>query len=284
MAVRLSQAFANVATNALPAYPNPHGNSHANMSGDSTRDTDPPYFSITAQPRHPVHQNWDALGTAAVANIPGIAAAAHALNRELIYLNEPATYHNSEGDVVRSAAQYLLHPVNQVLSSHAGALMRCQSEATANRVRSDITYYRGPNAQNPAFKAFAVVEFKKRGVIKQTEFAATIRHRVQPSAAQVQATITAALATANETYFGGDALVLIKQAASYAIAHRTPFVALFDWDFLVLVHFTQMAITADITDVGSHCELDIIPNAQSQRMRAALLGFLADAYNNAPIV
>ncbi len=284
MAVRLSQAFANVATNALPAYPNPHGNSHANMSGDSTRDTDPPYFSITAQPRHPVHQNWDALGTAAVANIPGIAAAAHALNRELIYLNEPATYHNSEGDVVRSAAQYLLHPVNQVLSSHAGALMRCQSEATANRVRSDITYYRGPNAQNLAFKAFAVIEFKKRGVIKQTEFAATIRHRVQPSAAQVQATITAALATANETYFGGDALVLIKQAASYAIAHRTPFVALFDWDFLVLVHFTQMAITADITDVGNYCELDIIPNAQSQRMRAALLGFLAHAYNNAPIV
>jgi hypothetical protein len=283
-AVPLSQAFANVAANALPPYPNPHGNAHASMSGDSTRNTDPPYFSIPAQPQHAVHQNWHALGTAAVANIPNIAAPAHPLNHEFVYFPEAATYHNSEGDVVRSAAQYLLHPVNQALSSVPGALIRCQSEATTNRVRSDITYYRGPNAQNPAYKAFAVVEFKKRGVITQAEFTNTVRHQAPPNAQQAATTVAAALAlpNGNETYFDGDALILIKQAASYAVAHRTPFVALFDWDFLVLVHFTQMP--AGMADVGDYCELEIIPQAQSQRMRGALLGFMAYAYSNAPVV
>jgi hypothetical protein len=39
-----------------------------------------------------------------------------------------------------------------------------------------------------------------------------------------------------------------------------------------------------MTDVGDYCELEIIPHAQSQRMRGALLGFLAHAYSNAPAV
>lgn len=280
--VPLSQAFVARPGNALPAYANPRGSAHASISGDSTRDTDPPYFSIAAQPQHSTHRDWHALGTAAVANIPNINTPAHPLNHEFVYFREAATYHDSEGDVVRSAAQYLLHPVNQALSSVPGVLVRCQSEATTTNIRSDITYYRGPNAQNPIYKAFAVVEFKKRGVIKQAEFHNTIRHQAPPTQQQVAATVAAALALNNETYFDGDALILIKQAASYAVAHRTPYVALFDWDFLVLVHFTRMP--PDMVDVGDYCELEVIPHAQSQRMRGALLGFLAHAYSNAPAV
>jgi hypothetical protein len=89
------------------------------MSGDSTVNTDPPYFSIAAQ------QNWHTLGTTLIANIPNIANPAHNLNRETVPFREDAAYHNSEGDVVRSAALYLLHPVNQALSSAQGVVIRC---------------------------------------------------------------------------------------------------------------------------------------------------------------
>ncbi|KAK4139363.1 uncharacterized protein C8A04DRAFT_15927 [Dichotomopilus funicola] len=112
-AVPLSQAFAT----ELPTYSNPHGQVKASISGDSTRNADPPYFSIAAQPVHAVHQDWAALGRATVANIPNINAPAHPLNQEFLYLSEDATYHNSEGDIVCSAAKYLLHPVNQALCS-----------------------------------------------------------------------------------------------------------------------------------------------------------------------
>ncbi|CAP71805.1 uncharacterized protein PODANS_6_7520 [Podospora anserina S mat+] len=276
--VRISQSFANVATNALPTYPNPHGNANATISGDSTRDTDPPYFAIASQ------NNWNNLGTNFLGNHPASTTPNHQLNVETVSLREDAVHHGSEGDVVRSAAMYLLHPINQALSTHPNIAITCQSEASTNRIRSDITYYRHPNTANPNFKAFAVVEFKKRGVITATEFAATIRSQTVPTQQVVDNTVAAAMALPHgkQTYFDGDSFVLIKQAASYAVAHRTPYVALFNWDFLVLVHFTQMTPTMDY--VGDYCQLQVIPAAQSSAMRGALLGFLAHAYDNAPAV
>ncbi|KAK4176557.1 hypothetical protein QBC36DRAFT_378422 [Triangularia setosa] len=276
--VRLSQSFANVPANALPNYPNPHGNANATMSGDSTRNTDPPYFSISSQ------TNWHALSTAFLNGHPATTTANHPLNVESVYFPEATAHHQSEGDVVHSAAMYLLHPTNQALSSHPNITTRCQSEASANGIRGDITYYRAPTQQNPDYKAIAVVEFKKRGVIKQAEFQNTIRFQAPPTQPQLDATVAEALALPNkkETYFDGDAFVLIKQAAAYAIGHQTPYVGLFDWDFLVLVHFSQMPGTMDY--VGDYCELQVIPYAQSSTMRGALLGFLAHAYQNAPVV
>ena len=281
----IRQSFAD----PLPAYPNPNQGigANASVSGDSTRNTDPCYFAIGAR------QNWFNIGQNIIGD-PALAVPAHPLNRECIHFREEATYHNSEGDVVRSAAQYLLHPVNQVLSN-VNALMRCQSELTTNRVRSDITYFRGPvapqapalgnpgHAGNPNYRAIAVVEFKKRGVIKQAEFTAANRFPAAvPTPVQVATTIAAAQNRPNESYFAGDALTLIKQAGSYALAHRTPYVALFDWDFLVLVHFTQLDLANTFS--GDYCEVQVIPNAQSQTMRSALLGFLGHAYQNVPLV
>ncbi|KAH6641333.1 hypothetical protein F5144DRAFT_599977 [Chaetomium tenue] len=276
---------------ALPNYPNPNLGvaAHASISGDSTLNTDPPHFSIAAQ------QNWFNLGRIVLGHA-NIAGPNHAVNRECIYFNEVGTYHNSEGDVVRSAAEYLLHPVNQVIGG-LGAPIRCQSEATTNRIRSDITYYRGPLAPvaptpgnpghggNPEYKAIAVVEFKKRGVIKPNEFTTANRFAnpaTPPTQQQLDDAAMAAQNRPNRSYFAGDALILIKQAASYAIAHRTPYVALFDWDFLVLVHFTQLNLNNKYA--GDFCEVQVIPYAQSQTMRAALLGFMAHAHTHAPVV
>lgn len=77
----------------------------------------------------------------------------------------------------------------------------------------------------------------------------------------------------------------MKQAASYATRQRIQYVALFDWDVLVLVKFIEMDPRLDVDDlidngVGDWCETTII--TRSHEMRAALLGFLASAYQDTP--
>lgn len=67
----------------------------------------------------------------------------YARRRVLAGKGNGAMYHNSEANVVRSSALYLLHPVNQALSMLVGTdKMLCPSEITNNKIRSDITYYR----------------------------------------------------------------------------------------------------------------------------------------------
>jgi hypothetical protein len=90
------------------------------------------------------------------------------------------------------------------------------------------------------------------------------------------------------SFFYGNSEVLMKQASSYAVNHGTQFVALFNWDYLVPVHFTKMDTSVkDIekrrtNGVGEWCEMKIVPYKDSDQMRRALLGFLALAYQNTP--
>lgn len=83
---------------------------------------------------------------------------------------------------------------------------------------------------------------------------------------------------------------LIQQAASYAIEHRTRYVALFDYDYLVLCHFLWLDTTQSAGDLraSNHnasnrypVEVDIYPftatntsPSEAHLMRRALLGFL----------
>lgn len=76
----------------------------------------------------------------------------------------------------------------------------------------------------------------------------------------------------------------MKQAAAYAIALGTKHVALFNWDYLVLVKFSELDISKLRDDrgtngVGSSCKMTIIPHeGSSHQMRPALLGFLIEAF------
>ncbi|KAI1299437.1 hypothetical protein F5Y03DRAFT_365968 [Xylaria venustula] len=79
----------------------------------------------------------------------------------------------------------------------------------------------------------------------------------------------------------------MKQATAYALTHRTQYVAIFDWDFLVLIVYrgldsTQSAEDLYVQEAGDYCEIAIMDNrtSQSANVRAALLGFLITAYRN----
>ncbi|KAG8159907.1 hypothetical protein KVR01_010544 [Diaporthe batatas] len=253
---------------ALPSYQNNGDPSPSvSASGESTRAMDPPKFAQSVQPNI-----WAATGTTWLTTIPPNTTA---IDVERIAA-EDTFAHRNEGDVVRAAALHLLHPVHQAFSARNGIgnTYRCQSEFTHQKVRGDITYYKNTQ-QGP--RQCAVIEFKKRGSIRPTEFLAAVKCNQPPSAQQTQNFVQAAYASRNTdyTFFTDNSRILIKQAASYAVAHQIRCVALFDYDFLVFVEFNNVTANA----VGDYCETTIIPVANNTIVRPALLAFLAHAYN-----
>lgn len=207
--------------------------------------------------------------------------------REHLYMQERATQHRNEADVVRSAAMYLVHPVMAVLDADpitSGAIVLHAEDASVvnnnitSTVRTDITFYR----YNPVGddRPICVMEFKRRGVIRPDQFE----------------TAFAAGAPANGgTLFNHEALKLIQQAATYAITFQTRHVALFDWSFMVLCYFGDMQYNNPST-VGNRVEIQVLPvgnpstpnglgfnnSARSHLFRPALLGFLKSAYAETP--
>lgn len=183
---------------------------------------------------------------------------------------------------------------------------------------------------------FAVVEFKKRGWIKGGEFshendllvpAAHAQNRQQflediltpfspnvpntqanPNAqAQHQAWLSAKSAfndvvaenRLTRTCFLSNSLNHMKQAAAYSIQHRTRYVALFNYDYLILCYFPWLDITKDSVALRSinqtfenyPVETDVYPfsvidpqtntSQPNPEVRLALLGFLQDGLDNA---
>lgn len=275
MPVTLTQSFDG--TRSLPSFPNRGSvSTELTPSGNSTAETDAPKFAIASLPG-----KWQSDGVLTLQTISNANTGntTNLINTEYLSEIESAMDHESEGDVVRSSALYLLHPVNQALSLLTHNSVRCRSEAATHKIRSDITYYR-------AKRPFAVVEFKKRGVIRVPEFRAATK-TITPTTSELDLVMNASGINRHHSFFGGNSAILIKQAASYAINHRTRYVVLFNWDMMVLCYFTQLDHTATVdtlitNGVGNYCEVEIIPFSESHRMRPSLLGFLANAYQNTP--
>ncbi|KAH8742736.1 hypothetical protein F5883DRAFT_477735 [Diaporthe sp. PMI_573] len=202
-------------------------------------------------------------------------------------MKEQAMQHNNEADVVRAAAMYLLHPVMAALdagpTTNGGFILqsedvRIANTNTNNTVRTDITFYR--ISPVGGHRAISVMEFKRRGVIRPNQF---------------EAAIAAGAPAGGGTLFEGEALKLIKQAATYAMMFQTRHVALCDWSYLVLCYFGDMQYN-NPPNVGARVQIQILPvgnpgtpnrlgfnnSATSHLFRPALLGFLKSAYDETP--
>ncbi|KAI0971112.1 hypothetical protein F4678DRAFT_479483 [Xylaria arbuscula] len=254
----------------LPHYPdNSSGlSADSQISGESTRETDPPKFWFDFgefffnQGVVTLRQRYDLLKH---------------LNMEFIYRKEEAIKLLVEGDITRAAALYLLHPVNQTLSA-LNHHTQCLSEHAANRIRTDVSY-------KIAGSTFAVIEFKKRGTIRPDEFVAARRdidNDNPNSQIHINQYIAAATKTSERTFFKGNSMKLMKQAGNYAVKEGTRYVALFDWNYLVLIAFrfnskvTQQ--TREDNGPGEWCRIQSVRNPA--KMRKALLGFLVTALND----
>ena len=229
----------------------------ANASSAGTA-TDPPVFGIFSE-----HRRYQDKGLGVVKDVK--------LPEEYLALPEKAMHLENEGDVRSAAALYLLHPINQVLSAHRSDRdIRCLAEDSKAGARPDTTY---SLVQNRTSTYYAVVEFKKRGVISKSEFKSGCQ-AITPGISANDLRQKAPLVGQDVTYFSGNAHKLMKQASAYAVRRATQYVALCDWNYLVLIRFTELKPGQNY--VGDYCDIVIIN--QPRDVRAALLGFLLEAY------
>ena len=247
----------------------------AHISGKTTERTAPPKYHES----RPLN-DYTAAGQAAV------AAVQADLQQHYMPSGEDLFAHRAEADVVRSAALYLLHPVNMALNFRSPLDYKCFSEFKANTVRSDVVFIRRAD-NGVGVSCFAVLEFKNRGVLDlhrhpwdQTltsgrNTGALLTQQVLASNA-FGGNINLVVGNAPEndaeemTYFDGNPLILVKQAALYAIKYKTKYVALFDWNTLILIYFNNLDIVGEYC--GDGIRTTIIRNRGE--MRLALMGFL----------
>jgi hypothetical protein len=264
---------------------------HTPGTGSTTEQTEPPKYH---ESRHV--NEYTSVGQTALA-MPAVQGQ---LQQNFMPSDEDLFAHRSEADVVRSAALYLLHPVNMALSFRSPRNYKCSSEYTTNtpssdtpfrgKVRSDIVFFR---QSGTTMQPMAVLEFKNRGILDhhpdlwnktltaQRTSGALLTPQVLASA-KFGGNLDYVVANAPDnaahemTYFDGNPLILVKQAAAYAIGHRTRYVALFDWNTLILIHFNKLDLASKYC--GDSIRTTIIRN--QAEMRLALLGFLEMAHHD----
>ncbi|KAI0189875.1 hypothetical protein F4808DRAFT_465807 [Astrocystis sublimbata] len=276
-AVTIRNSFAT----PLPNYYSRPGVVGAQSSGTATTNTDAPKFAVPIK-----HDGYRSRGIQYLRKVGRTST----LDEECVPLREGAMRHSSEGDVVRAAALYLLHPINQALAAIPDFrdTIRCLSERVSSlgNTRCDISFvHLNMDGNGNDLRCFAVLEIKRRGVIIDSQFNNAMR-TVDSQKALNKHARDAELK--GGTLFKSSSEMLIKQAAAYAISNRTRYVALFDWDRLVLIRFLKLDPRFDfetlkVNGVGDYCEITTLKyEGQSQDMRITLLGFLVEAFLQTP--
>lgn len=187
---------------------------------------------------------------------------------------------DSEADIVRSAALWLLHPVIIALQSEF-KLVGCYAEVTIDDCRCDaLIKING--------KTIVVLEYKNRGHIDMDEFnQGRIEDYSYSNRAAILDKIKNAQRNGGESAMDNNAMCLTKQAAAYATKWKTRYVALFDWDNFFLWHFAGMDFRQRTAGSPSGVAHDGhaawalgTPVRKREEYRKALLGFVLEAYQN----
>lgn len=186
----------------------------------------------------------------------------------------------SEADIVRSAALWLLHPVIIALQSEF-KLVGCYAEVTIDDCRCDaLIKING--------KTMVVLEYKNRGHIKMDEFnQGRIQDCSYANRAAILDEIKKTQQNNSESTMDNNAICLTKQAAAYATKWRTRYVALFDWDNFFLWHFAGLDFRpraargpSAVAHDGHAAWALGTPVRKREEYRKALLGFVLEAYQN----
>ena len=71
-----------------------------------------------------------------------------------------------------------MHPVNQGLDAFPDfkKTIETQAEFQRNRMRTDITYFKAGTQPGKPHRSFAVMEFKRRGILQANQFHDAIKN------------------------------------------------------------------------------------------------------------
>lgn len=223
------------------------GSHGAHISGSSTNNAHEPRFSIAI----PVEE-FTAIADAALHAI----TVRNKLNRVFLAPWETGSRIRNEGDVVASSAVYLNNPVQVALEATRPNIYFHRSEVTVGSTsRADKIYYRG-------YTPYAVLDYKAPGGLRRNEFRLGIADDYDDFAAWFLSNNRA------YNFEARHAKACLKQAVHYSSQFNTPFVALFDWNTLILLILHQCRENKG----GEYCYMTVVH--QKRYFRKALFGFL----------
>lgn len=181
---------------------------------------------------------------------------------------------NSETDIVQASVLWLLHPVIKALQAFFPNV-ECAAEVTLGDCRCDALI-------TIAGEHVVVIEYKNRGNIKEKEFRAGWVEDFSPqNGRQIRDKIEKASDRGRKhellvSCMDTNAMCLTKQAMAYAFRWKTRHVCLFDWDNLFLWHFAGIHFNPEKACQWAYGT----PVKDRKNFRAALLGFVIEAYND----
>lgn len=210
-------------------------------SGSNTQRCEPPASAIKIPVEH-----WIERANTLCLGKPEVQTE---LRKAYMPLMEQAHLLNSEEDIVVASAQHFTYPVNTALHlvrptnfvlSEVSKSKDNLGTATSSLSRVDRMYFKGPpdvpDHPGKSKNTMACLEFKGLKALNSNEF----KSRIVDSREAYDGRVAGRRATdADYTPEAKNVTTLLKQATNYAIKFKTPFVALFDIETLVLLVMTE---------------------------------------------
>lgn len=211
---------------------------------------------------------------------------------------------DTEAELGTAAETQILQPIFEILHQRWGRKYKIRKESHPEiagtsdcTVRFDLVFSTGDDKN----ETIMVLEFKRREMIRYDDFA-QLRQPKGPSGLMeygssdeaVKKRMAAIKKTKTGSPWGGNAVPYLRQISKYAKKSSCPYVALFNWDHLLLFKFDKEKLgveglddeatagnVAELTWVSEH---NAIRNKESgnfiqrHKIRKALLGFIIVAF------
>jgi hypothetical protein len=226
----------------------------AKSSSTGTNQTNPPKLLVTQSVDH-----WIDLANSLLQKFQTPLRRSHIADDE-----QAKAELKIEADVVRVCYTYITHPLGNTINIMYKADITVKTEEKSDRYRYDFSFnirQDQPNKQN-----IMIIEFKRLGLIKYEQFEHAMREEEDIAQTFEDLEDCGEETTLDST---SNACILSKQAVAYAKNWDCKFVALCDYDNLVLLRFNQNSEYAYVTAV------------ERRSIRKALLGFLIEACDHA---
>ena len=172
----------------------------------------------------------------------------------------------TEQDVVHLSTLYLIHPVILAINAKYPQILTQLSECKLDALRVDLNIKTKTQGKN---EAVMMVEYKRCGYIQEKQFEEAM---CSADEAKEMDELLKSQGKQFSLKAGSNALWFTKQAMAYHQRTHCKYVALCDYEHLILLKFDNLLESAKVT---------IVPR---KNLRKALLGFLLEACTDAKLV
>lgn len=207
----------------------------------------PPYLFILRDQDHHTEVGWKFINSEE-------ARKSHELTQTYLEEEDPKGQLRMEQDAYRVDAIYLLHPVNKVINVKLNAKFLQQSEETQDSCRADPTF-KLYGSDNDTENTIMIVEFKRQGLLMQehSESAACSEAEKETFFNGLQAkNVEYSLELRQKPWY------FIKQVIHYSVTFKCKYMALCDYQTLIIFHFDDGTKSAKMT-VVSDADFRIAP-------------------------